>query len=87
MRIEILINTVGLWSGYGGKPVLQGVDMQVAAGEIVAVIGRNGVGAGGRVGLGIGIRLGSVHWLALFTLQAGEQGVDCRTTCGVLVDG
>jgi branched-chain amino acid transport system ATP-binding protein len=44
MRSEILINTVGLWSGYGGKPVLQGVDMQVAAGEIVAVIGRNGVG-------------------------------------------
>jgi len=44
MRSEILINTVGLWSGYGGKPVLQGVDMQVARGEIVAVIGRNGVG-------------------------------------------
>ena len=44
MRSEILINTVGLWSGYGGKPVLQGVDMQVAKGEIVAVIGRNGVG-------------------------------------------
>lgn len=44
MRTEILLNTVGLWSGYGGKPVLQGVDMDVKAGEIVAVIGRNGVG-------------------------------------------
>ncbi|GGD23310.1 ABC transporter ATP-binding protein [Aureimonas glaciei] len=44
MRTEILLNTVGLWSGYGGKPVLQGVDMDVRAGEIVAVIGRNGVG-------------------------------------------
>ena len=44
MRTEILLNTVGLWSGYGGKPVLQGVDMEVRAGEIVAVIGRNGVG-------------------------------------------
>lgn len=30
--------------GYGGKPVLQGVDLSVQQGEIVAVIGRNGVG-------------------------------------------
>jgi len=44
MRREVILNTTGLWSGYGGKPVLQGVDMQVNEGEIVAVIGRNGVG-------------------------------------------
>ncbi|AYD00598.1 ABC transporter ATP-binding protein [Neorhizobium sp. NCHU2750] len=44
MRNEVLLNTVGLWSGYGGKPVLQGVDINVREGEIVAVIGRNGVG-------------------------------------------
>lgn len=34
----------GLSSGYGGKPVLQGVSLRVGKGEIVAVIGRNGVG-------------------------------------------
>lgn len=33
-----------LRAGYGGKPVLQGVDLTVRAGEIMAVIGRNGVG-------------------------------------------
>ena len=33
-----------LRAGYGGKPVLQGVDLAVQPGEIVAVIGRNGVG-------------------------------------------
>ena len=44
MRKEVVLNTLGLWSGYGGKPVLQGVDMEVREGEIVAVIGRNGVG-------------------------------------------
>ena len=39
-----LLAVHGLRSGYGGKPVLQGVDLEVQQGEIVAVIGRNGVG-------------------------------------------
>ena len=41
---EPLLHVAGLRGGYGGKPVLQGVDLAVQAGEIVAVIGRNGVG-------------------------------------------
>ncbi|TFF20485.1 ABC transporter ATP-binding protein [Jiella endophytica] len=44
MRKEVMLETIALRSGYGGKPVLQGVDMSVRQGEIVAVIGRNGVG-------------------------------------------
>jgi urea ABC transporter ATP-binding protein UrtE len=44
MRKEIVLSTLQLRSGYGGKPVLQGIDMDVREGEIVAVIGRNGVG-------------------------------------------
>jgi urea ABC transporter ATP-binding protein UrtE len=43
-RKEVLLSTLKLRSGYGGKPVLQGIDMAVREGEIVAVIGRNGVG-------------------------------------------
>ncbi|MBZ9922250.1 urea ABC transporter ATP-binding subunit UrtE [Mesorhizobium sp. BR1-1-7] len=41
---EALLRIKGLRAGYGGKPVLQGIDLEVAKGEIVAVIGRNGVG-------------------------------------------
>ncbi|PSJ56337.1 urea ABC transporter ATP-binding subunit UrtE [Kumtagia ephedrae] len=41
---EALLEITGLRAGYGGKPVLQGIDLTVAKGEIVAVIGRNGVG-------------------------------------------
>jgi len=41
---EPLLRTAGLRAGYGGKPVLQGVDLAIGRGEIVAVIGRNGVG-------------------------------------------
>ncbi|HEY9213858.1 MAG TPA: ABC transporter ATP-binding protein, partial [Ancylobacter sp.] len=44
MRKEVLLSTIGLRAGYGGKPVLQGLDLTVREGEIVAVIGRNGVG-------------------------------------------
>lgn len=41
---ETILHLQDLRAGYGGKPVLQGVDMKVTDGEIVAVIGRNGVG-------------------------------------------
>lgn len=44
MTRETLLTVAGLRGGYGGKPVLQGVDLSVGEGEIVAVIGRNGVG-------------------------------------------
>jgi urea ABC transporter ATP-binding protein UrtE len=44
MRKEVVLSALKLRSGYGGKPVLQGIDMDVHEGEIVAVIGRNGVG-------------------------------------------
>ena len=39
-----LLTVDGLRSGYGGKPVLQGVDLSVRDREVTAVIGRNGVG-------------------------------------------
>lgn len=41
---ETMLTVTDLRAGYGGKPVLQGVNLTVAKGEIVAVIGRNGVG-------------------------------------------
>ena len=41
---EPLLAVHRLQGGYDGKPVLQGVNLDVQAGEIVAVIGRNGVG-------------------------------------------
>jgi len=44
MNKGALLETHGLCSGYGGEQVLQGVDLSLAPGEIVAVIGRNGVG-------------------------------------------
>ena len=44
MSEDPLLSVVGLRAGYGGETVLQGVDLRIAPGEIVAVVGRNGVG-------------------------------------------
>ena len=39
-----ILDVSDLWAGYGATPILQGVTMSVSRGEIVGVIGRNGVG-------------------------------------------
>lgn len=44
MSNSLLLKTSDLRTGYGSKPVLQGVNLHVKQGEILAVIGRNGVG-------------------------------------------
>src|SRR5512146_2125775 len=44
MAIDPLLEVHELRAGYGGTPILQGVEFSVAKGEIVAIIGRNGVG-------------------------------------------
>lgn len=44
MSEDPLLSVAGLRAGYGGETVLQGVDLSIAPGEIVAVVGRNGVG-------------------------------------------
>ncbi len=42
--MSALLEVRGLRAGYDGVPVLHGVDLEVAAGEIVAVLGSNGAG-------------------------------------------
>jgi branched-chain amino acid transport system ATP-binding protein len=39
-----LLKVVDLRAGYGGRPVVYGVDLEVWPGEIVAVLGHNGAG-------------------------------------------
>jgi branched-chain amino acid transport system ATP-binding protein len=39
-----MLEISNLVAGYGGVPILRGVSLSVGAGEIVAVLGANGVG-------------------------------------------
>jgi branched-chain amino acid transport system ATP-binding protein len=39
-----LLDVRGVHAGYGGSAVLHGVDLHVGAGEVVALLGRNGMG-------------------------------------------
>lgn len=39
-----MLDVRGLESGYGGSRVLRGIDLQVAEGESIALLGRNGMG-------------------------------------------
>jgi len=44
MSREPVLEVAGLRSSYGATPILTGVDLSIGKGEIVALIGRNGVG-------------------------------------------
>jgi branched-chain amino acid transport system ATP-binding protein len=44
MSAEPVLDVAGLSAAYGRTPVLRGIDMTIARGEIVSLIGRNGVG-------------------------------------------
>ena len=52
---EALLDIQGLRAGYGPLEVLRGIDMRIAPGEIVAVLGSNGVGKSTLLGVLTGL--------------------------------
>jgi len=42
--VEYLLEATGIAAGYGRVPILHGIDIRVASGEIVGVLGHNGMG-------------------------------------------
>jgi branched-chain amino acid transport system ATP-binding protein len=44
MSTQALVHATGLHTYYGNSHVLHGVDLQIQAGETLALMGRNGMG-------------------------------------------
>jgi len=65
MKPEPLLSCRGLEAGYGASQVLFGVDLEIAAGEVVTLLGRNGMGKSTTIKAltgGLRARRGEIHF-------------------------
>ena len=83
MAEEPLLAISGLRCGYGGKPVLQGVDLSIREGEITAVIGRNGVGKSTLIKAMIGLLPPSAGSIRLRGQEIGAMAPHRRARLGI----
>ena len=65
MSLNSVLEVSGLWANYGATPILQGVDMDINKGEIVGLIGRNGVGKTTTMRCLIGLLRATSGWIRL----------------------
>ncbi len=80
---DAVLSVRGLHAGYGGKPVLQGVDLDIRPGEIIAVIGRNGVGKSTLMRALIGLLPAMQGEIRLLGNALGSLPVHRRARAGV----
>jgi urea transport system ATP-binding protein len=73
----------GLWAAYDASPILQGVDMTVQRGEIVGVIGRNGVGKSTLMKCLIGLIPAKGGSVSLFGRDITRLPADARARAGM----
>lgn len=83
MSDQPLLTISGLRSGYGGETVLQGVDLTIARGEIVAVVGRNGVGKSTLMRTLTGLLKPSAGAIQFQGRDATGDGTDLRARNGI----
>lgn len=83
MPDQTLLNISGLRAGYGGETVLQGIDLSIARGEIVAVVGRNGVGKSTLMRTLTGLLKPSAGTITLDGRDATADTADIRARNGI----
>ncbi len=83
MSDQPLLTISGLRSGYGGETVLQGVDLTIGRGEIVAVVGRNGVGKSTLMRTLTGLLKPSAGTIHFQGRDATTDGADTRARNGI----
>jgi len=83
MRNKSLLDVAGLCAGYGSTPVLQGIDLTVGPGEIVSVIGRNGVGKTTMMRALIGLIRASAGSIRFGDMQLAGELPERRAQAGI----
>jgi branched-chain amino acid transport system ATP-binding protein len=83
MPAEPLLSVEGLRGGYGASPVLLGVDLAVESGEVVAVIGRNGVGKSTLMRMLIGLLSPSAGSIRFAGNDVSRVPADRRARAGI----
>ena len=83
MRTDAVLEVQGLWARYGATPILQGVDLQVGRGEIVSLIGRNGVGKTTTMRCLIGLLAAAAGTVRLLGRDITALSADTRARSGI----
>ncbi len=83
MTDDPLLEISGLVAGYGGESVLQGVDLTIGPGEIVAVVGRNGVGKSTLMRTLTGLLRPSAGTIRFAGRDITAEGADVRARSGI----
>lgn len=80
-----VVEVRGLVKRYGGRTVVDGLDLTVAAGEIVALLGPNGAGKTTTVETIEGHRRPDAGSVRVFGLDPRRDGARVRARCGVML--
>jgi urea transport system ATP-binding protein len=83
MSTENVLRVANLTAAYGASPVLHGVDMQLRQGEIVSLIGRNGVGKTTTMRCLMGVIRASTGSIALNGQRIEGMSSDSRARLGI----
>jgi urea transport system ATP-binding protein len=83
MSLNSVLEVSGLWASYGATPILQGVDMTINKGEIVGLIGRNGVGKTTTMRCLIGLLRATSGWIRLNGEDVSALPADALARLGI----
>jgi urea ABC transporter ATP-binding protein UrtE len=78
-----ILSTSGLRSGYGTGDVLQDISIEVNPGEIVGVLGRNGMGKSTLMRTAIGLLPARAGGLVFEGVDITREGADARARRGI----
>ena len=78
-----ILSVQGLHGGYGRTPILHGIDFRVGQGEIVAIVGRNGVGKSTLMKSLIGLLPSTQGSIAFGGVDVTKEPANARAVRGI----